>query len=986
VLWPKANEERAWKELDEEVCGKLALGGRVMDRLDELCMVIHEVGAQKFGVKVKDTPRSKVFESRRQLLIKRLKKEKKELRKRWRTSEEQEKVGIGILIKELQQRLMSLMRAERLRNKKVEKRKANDGFIKNPYGYAKGLFRGEKSGKLGASKEEVDEYLQKTYSDCDRDVGVVEAAWMVRPTCPGKEFNLSDITLKEVREVVKKARGKSAAGPNGISYKVYKRCPSILKVLWNLLRIMWKKKAVHPSWQIAEGVFIPKEENSVKIEQFRPIALLNVEGKVFFSIVARRLTRFLLENGYIDTFVQKAGIPGFSGCLEHSCIIWEQIKKAKRDKGDVAVVWLDLVNAYGSVPHKVVEFALEFFWVPEGVRELVKDYFNKFFFRFSTGSVTSGWQRLEIGIAMGCAISPMLFVMVMELLIKGGKAVGKGMEVAQGCNLPPLRAFMDDITVVEEKYEQAKKVVAILEEAVIWGRMKFKAVKCRSLVLSAGKVVSRIFHVHGSAMPTVQQQGVKSLGRWYKYPVSDRGRGKELQEQAENGLRAIDKSCLNGKWKCWCHQQVLLPKLLWPLLVYDIPLSRVESVEKKISAHLRKWLGVPRCLSSVALYNKTLKLQLPFTSIVDEFKVGKVRLHLLLSTSEDRVTQLAEPEIVAGRKWCVTEAVGEAESRVRFEQILGHVQTSRSGIGWGRSFSKQSSERSRVCDAVRRKEEEARVTKAVQLSSQGRIVAWEGVVERKINWSEFWKIDPIRVGFLVKSVYDCLPTKVNLGRWGLSESTLCSKCQAVESLEHVLCACKVALSEGRFTWRHNKVLDTIRQIVRSGRIKMGKQELIKFVREGAMPKRGEEVLEEVDDTGELWEVRVDLEKRLVFPQDIVVTTLRPDMVLMHRLLKRVVIMELTVPWEDRMDEAHERKSLKYEDLRQACVQAGWKASCYAVEVGCRGFAGLSLRAFLRDIGVSGKQLRIGIERAAAAAEKASAWLWLKRGEGWYRGV
>jgi hypothetical protein len=28
---------------------------------------------------------------------------------------------------------------------------------------------------------------------------------------------------------------------------------------------------------------------------------------------------------------------------------------------------------------------------------------------------------------------------------------------------------------------------------------------------------------------------------------------------------------------------------------------------------------------------------------------------------------------------------------------------------------------------------------------------------------------------------------------------------------------------------------------------------------------------------------------------------------------------------------------------------------------------------------------LGIERAAAAAEKASAWLWLKRGEVWIRG-
>ena len=34
------------------------------------------------------------------------------------------------------------------------------------------------------------------------------------------------------------------------------------------------------------GPFIPKERDSVEINQFIPISLLNVEGKVFFSVVA----------------------------------------------------------------------------------------------------------------------------------------------------------------------------------------------------------------------------------------------------------------------------------------------------------------------------------------------------------------------------------------------------------------------------------------------------------------------------------------------------------------------------------------------------------------------------------------------------------------------------------------------------------------------------------------------------------------------------
>ncbi len=33
--------------------------------------------------------------------------------------------------------------------------------------------------------------------------------------------------------------------------------------------------------------------------QFRGIALLNVEGKIFFSVMAKRMTNFLLANNYV---------------------------------------------------------------------------------------------------------------------------------------------------------------------------------------------------------------------------------------------------------------------------------------------------------------------------------------------------------------------------------------------------------------------------------------------------------------------------------------------------------------------------------------------------------------------------------------------------------------------------------------------------------------------------------------------------------------
>ncbi len=103
-----------------------------------------------------------------------------------------------------------------------------------------------------------------------------------------------------------------------------------------------------------------------------------------------------------------------------------------------------------------------------------------------------------------------------------------------------------------------------------------------------------------------------------------------------------------------------------------------------MNGFIRRWLGVPRCLSSVALYGTTSMLQLPFASLVEEFKVGKVRLQLMLRDSPDNFIRSLEPELEAGKKWGVLEALNEAESRVRFDNIRGNVQVGRRGLGWSR--------------------------------------------------------------------------------------------------------------------------------------------------------------------------------------------------------------------------------------------------------------------------------------------------------------
>ena len=136
------------------------------------------------------------------------------------------------------------------------------------------------------------------------------------------------------------------------------------------------------------------------------------------GILAKRTVTYLRRNGYVDESVQKAGLPGIPGCIEHAFTIWDAIQEAKKTNESLKVVWLDGANAYGSVPHELLMKAMDFFYIPQDVQSIMKEYNDNFRMRFSTKNFTTEWNRLEIGIAAGCSISVIWFILVIEMLLR----------------------------------------------------------------------------------------------------------------------------------------------------------------------------------------------------------------------------------------------------------------------------------------------------------------------------------------------------------------------------------------------------------------------------------------------------------------------------------------------------------------------------------------------------------------------------------------
>ena len=288
----------------------------------------------------------------------------------------------------------------------------------------------------------------------------------------------------------------------------------------------------------------------------------------------------------------------------------------------------------------------------------------------------------------------------------------------------------------------------------------------------------------------------------------------------------------------------------------------------------------------------------------------------------------------------------------------------------------------------RRKVEQDRVTRAVQQSQQGKWTTWEDVMQRSLTWSDMWKMSPLRLAFAIRSVYDQLPSRDNLQKWGLVDDTKCGLCGGTETLHHVLSNCTYALANGRYTWRHNQVLREVCEAAKAAVSKansrtIANQRKIYFLREGfahlckkrcQTPRR--DILAEAND----WTIAADLEGMRHYPQVLIESGKRPDLVLVSSSTDAIILVELTVPWEDRLQYSNALKADKYADLSMDLEAKGYRTDLFPIEVGARGVVGRSTYALLAKIGLSSRERKKAMTRMSEVAEAASFWIWHMRSQ------
>jgi hypothetical protein len=190
------------------------------------------------------------------------------------------------------------------------------------------------------------------------------------------------------------------------------------------------------------------------------------------------------------------------------------------------------------------------------------------------------------------------------------------------------------------------------------------------------------------------------------------------------------------------------------------------------------------------------------------------------------------------------------------------------------------------------------------------------------------------------------------------------------------------LNQGRFSWRHDTVLDTIFTAIASflKTIPTPTTTHISFVKAGqkgtAQPQSRSGILVKAND----WVAQQDKKSCPVpFPPHIAITDKRPDIVLHSPSSHTVVMIELTCPIEDNIEGAYaSSKRGRYAKLEKECIANGWSTHLFTVAVGSRGYCTESLRTCLLDLGLNRAQVNTTTKEVSSKASWCSYLIYSRR--------
>ena len=419
-----------------------------------------------------------------------------------------------------------------------------------------------------------------------------------QPTTPDEHaFLTAPITPLEVSTRLQRMKN-TAPGPDGARYSGLRRVDPGCHTLALIYSRCLSSAKVPAAWKESTTVLIFKAGDRENLGNWRPLTLGNTIAKLYSGVIADRISRWAEEGKRISP--QQKGFTRHDGCLEHNFLLQSAINQARRTGQELCVAWLDLANAFPSVPHSHIFGTLNLLGLPTETINVIQDLYTATTTRGMTSNGLTDPIPILSGVKQGCPLSPVVFDLAMEPIIRSITAL-KPLSFKLGLVDLSVLAFADDLALLAKNEDALQRQLDAAAEAADWCGLTFKPPKCATLHLVRRKTVDTVFTIEENPLAVLGE------GQHYRHLGVPTGfRNKQTPEETlanlSNDLDLLEKSLLAPWQKIDAVVTFLVPRLDFILRGANVAVKPLKNLDKRMKKYVKKWLNLPQRASAEIVY------------------------------------------------------------------------------------------------------------------------------------------------------------------------------------------------------------------------------------------------------------------------------------------------------------------------------------------------------------------------------------------------
>ena len=808
---------------------------------------------------------------------------------------------------------------------------------------------------------------------CKEDSGKPDAEWLKEiegvfaEIVPEVHNGDIEISMNDIWSSIKKKKNWSGPGPDLITNFWWKKLTSLHVYIKRIFQTIINDEVLINEW-FSRGItnLFPKL-GEWSISNQRPITCTNTLYKWFTSLLLRILTTFLAKHGLMQ-IDQRGAKEKCAGTVNNLLLDDMVLKDAQANRKNLACAWVDVRKAYDSLSHSWIKRVLEIHRLPTKLQTAIckiVDSWNIVLIIPLEGTVEET-QPIHVtnGVLQGDSICPELYKLAKNPASWHLRRY-EGYRLSKPLNNVNIThsLFIDDLKAYMKTLQKLVSMLTDLRMKMKDAGLEWNSKKCKILVMKLGCIDTSIEYVMVGDMK-VECMMDEELYRFLGVPEAETHKTGVLVQQLTQVVKQrtsmVWSSPLSDYHKVTATNIFVVSIVQYYMWTEKFCLNDLRIMDTEVRKIMNRNKSKYELQMNAILYVPRSKGGRGLKNIEDCYKQTKIKTALNMLDEKDQrmkvVTQFDQLRIIKKRSSFIKDAVDYSLND--YEAIL--VDTT---DGFSMAYNKDgeqfiTSEKKVAIERIKYNSAANYTAEVMDSTWQGKIFKIRSDDKELVNktcydWLTKWKECPTQVINDISSIYlQTVPTLSFLKSRCVAtiEDDSCRLCyEEKETVKHILSHCGKLAKSDYFT-RHNKALQVIIYSVlkRAGLVDECPPW---FSVVNVKPYYENELIELYWDIPEYSgdEEKDNNPDRLM----------RPDGKLILKNVKKVIVLEQSVPWiENRCIKLHEKEEKYVGVLRNLRLQYPDHEVCQASFImDCLGGYSKNLPENLAKVGIAKQEAR-----------------------------